>query len=104
MLIGILDTGIDAGIAGLGQTSTDSPKLLDLRDFSREGAIPLKRVTPAGDSLDVAGRRYGGFGRVAALNTSGPYYAGIIREIPLGPHLPLISMATEWWETLSRWW
>jgi tripeptidyl-peptidase II len=85
VLIGILDTGIDAGIAGLGQTSTENPKLLDLRDFSREGAIPLKRVTPTGDSLDVAGRRYAGFGRVAALNTSGPYYAGVIREIPLGP-------------------
>jgi tripeptidyl-peptidase-2 len=85
VLIGILDTGIDAGIPGLGQTSTGSPKLLDLRDFSREGAIPLKRVTPAGDSVDVAGKRYGGFGRVAALNTTGPYYAGIIREIPLGP-------------------
>ena len=85
VLIAILDTGIDPGIAGLTQTSTDAPKLLDLRDFSDEGAVPLRRVTPAGDSVEVAGRKFGGFGRVTALNTEGPYYGGVIAELPLGP-------------------
>jgi subtilisin family serine protease len=85
VLIGILDTGIDPGIPGLMKTSTDAPKILDLRDFSEEGAVPLRRVTPVGDSVEVAGHRLGGFGRVVALNTTGPYYAGTIREIPLGP-------------------
>jgi subtilisin family serine protease len=85
VLIGILDTGIDPGIPGLGKTSTDTPKILDLRDFSDEGAVQLQRVTPVGDSVEIAGRRLGGFGRVTALNTTGPYYAGTIREIPLGP-------------------
>jgi tripeptidyl-peptidase-2 len=85
VIIGILDTGIDPGIPGLLKTSTDDPKLLDLRDFSEEGAVPLRRVTPVGDSVEIAGHRLGGFGRVAALNTDGPYYAGTIREIPLGP-------------------
>jgi tripeptidyl-peptidase II len=84
VLIGILDTGIDAGIPGLEKTSTGDPKILDLRDFSNEGAVPLQRVTPAGDAVEIAGRRLSGFGRVAALNTSGPYYGGTIREIPLG--------------------
>jgi len=84
VLIGILDTGIDPGIPGLVKTSTDDPKVLDLRDFSDEGAVPLQRVTPVGDSVEVAGRRLGGFGRVAALNTGGPYYGGTVREIPLG--------------------
>ena len=46
--------------------------------------MPLRRVTPAGDSVEIAGRKLGGFGRVAALNTQGPYYAGLIAEIPLG--------------------
>lgn len=85
VLIGILDTGIDPGIPGLSRTSTDAPKLLDLRDFSDEGAVPLRRVTPAGDSLEFAGWKLAGFGRVAALNTKGPYYAGLISELPLGP-------------------
>lgn len=84
VVIGILDTGIDPAIAGLGKTSTDAPKLLDLRDFSDEGAVSLKRVTPVGDSVEVAGRRLGGFGRVTAFNTQGPYYAGFISELPLG--------------------
>jgi len=85
VLIGILDTGIDAGIPGLSRTSTDTPKLLDLRDFSDEGAVPLRRITPTGDSVEFAGRRLTGFGRVAVLNTRGPYYAGLISELPLGP-------------------
>jgi tripeptidyl-peptidase-2 len=84
VIIAILDTGIDPGVPGLTKTSTDAPKILDLRDFSEEGAVPLQRVTPVGDSVEIAGRRLAGFGRVAALNTSGPYYGGTIREIPLG--------------------
>ncbi len=84
VLIGILDTGIDPGIPGLSRTSTDTPKLLDLRDFSDEGAVPLRRITPVGDSVEFAGRKLGGFGRVTALNTQGPYYAGLISELPLG--------------------
>jgi subtilisin family serine protease len=84
VLIGILDTGIDPGVPGLGTTSTGGPKILDLRDFSGEGAVPLTHVTPTGDSVDVGGHRLGGFGRVLALSTAGPYYAGTIAEIPLG--------------------
>lgn len=84
VLIGILDTGIDPRIPGLGRTSTGAPKVLDLRDFSDEGAVELQRVTPVGDSVEVAGRKLGGFGRVTALNTQGPYYAGFISELPLG--------------------
>jgi subtilisin family serine protease len=84
VLIGILDTGIDPGVPGLSTTTTGGPKILDLRDFSGEGAVPLARVTPAGDSVAVAGRRLGGFGRVVALSTAGPYFAGTIAEIPLG--------------------
>jgi tripeptidyl-peptidase II len=84
VLIGILDTGIDPGIPGLDKTSTGDPKILDLRDFSGEGAVPLQRVTPTGDVVEIAGRRLSGFGRVAALSTNGPYYGGTIREIPLG--------------------
>ena len=84
VLIGILDTGIDPGVPGLITTSTRGPKVLDLRDFSGEGAVPLTRLAPSGDSLVVGGRTLRGFGRVAALSTAGPYYGGTIAEIPLG--------------------
>ncbi len=84
VLIGILDTGIDPSVPGLATTTTASPKMVDLRDFSAEGAVALEPVTPKGDSVAVGTRRLGGFGRVVALNTKGPYYAGTIAEIPLG--------------------
>ena len=84
VIIGILDTGIDPGIPGLLKTSTDAPKVLDVRDFSGEGSVPLTRVVPRGDSVEISGRRLRGFGRVAALSTGGPYYGGSIRELPLG--------------------
>jgi subtilisin family serine protease len=84
VLIGILDTGIDPAVPGLLTTSTGSPKVLDLRDFSDEGKVVLARVTPAGDSVSVGGRWLRGFGRVVALSTTGPYFGGTIAEIPLG--------------------
>jgi subtilisin family serine protease len=85
VLIAILDTGIDPGIPGLGLTTTDTPKLLDLRDFSDEGAVPLTRVIPQEDTVVIAGRKLGGFGRVKAHSTEGPYFGGMIAELPLGP-------------------
>ncbi|HKT58814.1 MAG TPA: S8 family serine peptidase, partial [Gemmatimonadales bacterium] len=84
ILIGILDTGIDPAVPGLTTTSTGSPKVLDLRDFSSEGAVPLTRISPVGDSVQVGGHWLRGFGRVVALNATGPYYGGTIAEIPLG--------------------
>ncbi|HET7469271.1 MAG TPA: S8 family serine peptidase, partial [Gemmatimonadales bacterium] len=84
VLIGILDTGIDPAIPGLLTTSTGSPKVLDVRNFSAEGKVPLSRITPVGDSVQIDGRWLRGFGRVVALSTSGPYYGGAIAEIPLG--------------------
>ncbi|MGE5232065.1 MAG: S8 family serine peptidase [Deltaproteobacteria bacterium] len=84
VLIAILDTGIDPSAPGLGTTSTGERKILDLRDFSGEGAVALTRVAPRGDTVEVAGRRLAGFGRVVALNARGPYYGGALAEIPLG--------------------
>ncbi len=84
ILIAILDTGIDPSAPGLSTTTTGERKILDLRDFSGEGAVPLTRVVPRGDTVEVAGRPLVGFGRVAALNSTGPYYGGVIAELPLG--------------------
>lgn len=84
VLIAILDSGIDAGIPGFDTTTAGRPKLVDLRDFSGEGRLPLNPITPVGDSIVVAGRVLRGFGRVRALAATGPWYAGVLRERPLG--------------------
>ena len=84
VLIAILDGGIDPGIPGLRTTSTGDRKILELRDFSGEGEIPLEPVVPRGDSVSVAGRWLRGFGRVRALNSHGPYYGGALSELVLG--------------------
>lgn len=84
VLIAILDSGIDPNVDGLKTTSTGQPKLVDLRDFSGEGVIALSRVTPEGDAVTVAGRTLKGFGRLLGINPAGPWYAGALREIPLG--------------------
>lgn len=84
VLIGILDSGIDLGTPGLATTSTGEPKVMDLRDFSGEGRIALAAIAPTGDSVAVGDTRLGGFGRVRALNTTGPWYGGTLSEVVLG--------------------
>ncbi len=84
VLIGILDSGVDAGVPGLQRTPTGNAKLLDLRDFSGEGAVPLARLAPAGDSVRIGGITLGGMSRVRALNAAGPWYGGVFAERPLG--------------------
>jgi len=82
--IGILDSGVDAGLPGFARTSAGNPKILDLRDFSGEGRIQLGPVTTLGrDTVVVGNTRLSGFGRVARL-ASPPYYGGVFRELPLG--------------------
>ncbi len=83
VLIAILDTGIDPTVPGLQTTSTGQPKLLDLRDFSGEGVVALAPITPHGDSVTVAGQRLVGFGRARALAGDGPWFGGIVTELPL---------------------
>ena len=63
--------------------------------------MALTRVAPAGDSVTVGGRRVGGFGRVTALNASGPYYAGTIAELPSASRRPPTSIATA--SRTTRW-
>ena len=84
VLIAIMDSGIDPLVDGLQTTSTGSPKLVDLRDFSGEGRIALAKVTPEGDAVTVGGKVLNGFGRLRGQNAAGPWYAGTLREIPLG--------------------
>lgn len=85
VLIGILDSGIDPGVAGLVVTSTGAPKILDLRDFSGEGRVALDSVRPEAGTLVIAGRPLRGAARIGRLATGTTWYAGVFRELPLGP-------------------
>ena len=85
VLIGILDTGIDPSIPGLIASSTGSPKLIDVRDFSGEGRVALSPVAPAEDgTVAVGGRPLSGAGRIGRLTSATTWYAGEFRELPLG--------------------
>ncbi|HEY9445086.1 MAG TPA: hypothetical protein VIQ25_17770, partial [Gemmatimonadales bacterium] len=83
VLIAILDTGIDPAVPGLQTASTGQPKLLDLRDFSGEGRVALAPISPHGDTVQVAGQRLVGFGRARAVAGDGPWFGGVVTELPL---------------------
>lgn len=85
VLIAILDTGIDPGVDGLITTSTGAPKVIELRDFSGEGRVALAPVAPAEDgTVSVGGQKLTGAGRIGRLTRAGTWYAGVLRELPLG--------------------
>lgn len=84
VIIAILDSGIDPGIPGLVTTSTGERKVLDLRDFSGEGSVPLARVTASGDNVTVNGQTLSGVGRVRTLAARGELWAGVLKERSLG--------------------
>ena len=85
VLIAILDTGVDPGVDGLITTSSGAPKVIELRDFSGEGRVALSPVTPAEDgTISVGGQKLAGAGRIGRLTRAGTWYAGLLRELPLG--------------------
>lgn len=84
VIIGILDGGVDVGVAGFDSTPSGARKVLDLRDFSREGRVPLAPIEPRGDSVRIGDRSLAGFARIRALDTNGPWYGGLLNERPLG--------------------
>jgi tripeptidyl-peptidase-2 len=85
VIIGMLDSGIDPGVDGLRVTSDGAPKILDLRDFAGEGAVVLKPVTPRPDgTVRVEDRTLMGAGRIARVTGTTTWFAGTLRELPLG--------------------
>jgi tripeptidyl-peptidase-2 len=88
-LIAILDSGVDPSVPGLQTTSAGQPKILDLRNFSGEGDIPLAPVRPGPDGAIALpdGRSVRGADAVRAVAADPDWYGGVIRELPFG-HTP----------------
>src|SRR5690349_4217966 len=85
VLIAILDTGVDPGVNGLITTSTGSPKVIEARDFSGEGRVSLAPVAPGDDgTVSVGGQKLAGAARIGRLTRAATWYAGVLRELPLG--------------------
>jgi len=84
VLLAVLDGGIDAGVPGLITTSTDQPKILDLRDFSGEGAIVLTPARWTGDTIRIGGQLLHGMSRVAGIAIEGSVYTGLVNERAMG--------------------
>lgn len=84
VLIGILDSGIDAFVGGLQTTSTGLAKLIDLRDFSGEGHVVLQRVVPHGDTVRIGRIELSGVRRVLSLVSAESLVGGTIAERVLG--------------------
>ena len=81
VLIAILDSGIDPGVPGLNSTSDGKPKLVDLRDFSGEGRIPLARIRAPRDSIRFGPRTIHGVNSVISTE---PLWAGLVPEVRFG--------------------
>src|SRR5438876_628569 len=78
VLIAILDSGVDPGVPGLIATSTGAPKVIELRDFSGEGRVPLTAFPAPTDNA------VHGAARIGRLTTATTWYRGVFRELPLG--------------------
>ena len=85
-LIAILDSGVDPCVPGLQTTSTGQAKILDLRNFSGEGDIPLSPVRPGADGAIAlpGGISLSGADAVRAAAADAVWYGGVIRELPFG--------------------
>ncbi len=84
VLIGILDSGIDAELPGLRTTTTGRRKVVDIRDFSGEGHVALMPLVPGREnSIAIGEQVLEGFARVRGIAT-GPYYGGVFSEVTLG--------------------
>jgi tripeptidyl-peptidase-2 len=84
VVIAVCDTGVDPSVAGLGTTSDGQPKIVDIRDFSGQGEVRLRRAHPADEGGVPVLRTEDGFVRgVAGLHPrepAGGFWLGFLDE------------------------
>ncbi|MEE2780449.1 MAG: S8 family serine peptidase, partial [Myxococcota bacterium] len=77
VVVAVLDTGVDATVDGLRETSTGDNKVIVARDFSGQGDIPLTRAhRSVNGGIQVLRTRHGVARGVEHLDALVPYPAG----------------------------
>ncbi len=84
VLIAILDSGIDPGVEGLAWLPDGAPKVADLRDFSSEGRVALRKAELDVELVRIGSLTLRGASRLRAVHTGGPIWGGVLPEIALG--------------------
>jgi tripeptidyl-peptidase II len=79
-IIFVLDTGVDMGIEGLTKTSEGKTKVIDVRDFSGEGNIPLYKAEVSGNNFINEEMHYSIKGADKIKSKDNKFFIGAIKE------------------------
>ena len=79
-IIFVLDTGVDMGIEGLIKTSEGKTKVIDVRDFSGEGNIPMYKAEVSGNDFTNEDMHYSIKGADKLKSKDNKYFIGAIKE------------------------
>ena len=79
-IIFVLDTGVDMGIEGLTKTSEGKTKVIDCRDFTGEGDLPLYKAEVSGNNFVNEDMHYSVKGADKIKSKDGKYFIGAIKE------------------------
>ncbi len=85
VIIMIIDSGVDMGVAGLRTTTEGKVKVIDVRDFSGEGDVPLEEAATGRENGEYFleapdGRRLFGHDRFLPLCSDSLFYIGFFEE------------------------
>jgi tripeptidyl-peptidase II len=79
-IIFVLDTGVDMGIEGLIKTSEGKTKVIDARDFTGEGNLPMYKAEVSGNNFTNEEMHYSVKGADKLKSKDNKYFIGAIKE------------------------
>jgi subtilisin family serine protease len=79
-IIFVLDTGVDMGIEGLTKTSEGKTKVIDVRDFTGEGNIPIYKAEVSGNNFVNEEMHYSVKGADKLKSKDNKFFIGAIKE------------------------
>ena len=79
-IIFVLDTGVDMGIEGLTKTTEGKTKVIDVRDFTGEGNIPIYKAEVSGNNFVNEEMHYSVKGADKLKSKDNKFFIGAIKE------------------------